>query len=119
MSAHPKNYVHAFSQMAAPTPRLGTPMSLKRSGPKQLYIYTFTMVRLSRLCALHHGGLGDEHLCHRVFPVVFLRGEFADAINSAVNVNVALSRLRLFVAWCCAARWARDVGAKLIVLLGP
>lgn len=86
----------------------------------QEYSYNFsnTIQKANlRPAASNSSGFGDENLGDRVPPVVAGGGEFAaDAVKSAVNVHVPLSRPLLCVAGGGAARWARDVRAKLVVL---
>lgn len=61
---------------------------------------------------------GEQNFGDRVPPIVAIGRQLSsDAVETAVYVDVSLSRPGLFVAGRVAARWARNVRAKLVVLL--
>ena len=60
-------------------------------------------------------GAGNEHLSHRVPPVVDAGGEIGNAVHATLDVDVSLPRAFLQVAGVRVACGAGDVRAELVV----
>ena len=58
---------------------------------------------------------GNEHLGHRIPPVVDAGGDVANPVHATVDVDVFLPRTVLQVAGVRVASGAGDVSAKLVV----